>query len=296
MTAVTLPLAMLGRVLGDAFEWTRNSFPRVVRIETTNHCNAACSFCPRESIGRPKTFMDQTLFENVVDQCARGGTRMIHMHHFGEPLLDKKLPERIRYAKDRGIEKVKIFCNGSLLRGALADRLLESGLDEIKVSIDGATPKEFNQLRIGLDHGEVLENTRNFRRLRDERRPGGKPTIVAACVASSDKTRTEALLKDVVDRIDWASLHNWAGARRFLGDRQVRKPCIRIFRTLTVLVNGDVALCCLDHAGREVLGNCREQTIREIWNNHRYREIRKLHRTSRQDQIDLCSNCTKCFY
>lgn len=287
-------MSLIGPLLGTAMDWVRTDFPRTVRIETTNHCNAACTFCPRETIGRAKTFMDQDLFERIVDQCADGGCRLIHMHNFGEPLLDKRLPERIRYAKQKGIPRVKLFCNGALLRGKMAEGLVESGLDEIKVSIDGSNAQEFNELRVGLDHTSVVDNTRNFKQLRDDRQQA-HPTIVAACVVASDKRRSEALLQGVVDRIDWSKLHNWAGARKYFGKMIIRKPCDRLWRTFTVLVNGDVALCCLDHSGREILGNCRTDSIRDIWNNFRYRELRRLHRTGRQSQIPLCSNCSKSY-
>lgn len=285
----------LGRAMAGFMELSRKRFPPVVRIETTNHCNANCTFCPRETIGRDKTFMDQELFEKIIDECAEGGTKLIHMHNFGEPLLDKQLPARIRYAKDKGIPRVKLFCNGALLRGKIADALLSSGLDEIKISLDGASAQEFNELRIGLDHADVMENTRNFRRLRDEANLNKQLKVVGACVTSSDKPQTEALLADVVDHIDWSTLHNWAGARKIFGNQVVRKPCQRVFRTFTILVNGDVSLCCLDHSGRELLGNCRTETIRDIWNNKRYQEIRKLHRNSQQEQLALCKNCTKSY-
>ncbi|MCG8449797.1 MAG: radical SAM protein [Pirellulales bacterium] len=285
---------LMSRLVADGMDFTRSKFPSTVRIETTNHCNAACTFCPRETIGREKMFMDQQLFESIIDECAAGGAKLIHMHNFGEPLLDKQLPKRIRYAKECGVPRVKIFCNGALLRGKMAEELLESGIDEIKVSLDGSDAEEFNQLRVGLDHTSVVENTKNFRKMRDDRNLT-TPAVVAACVTSSDKKKTEELLQDVVDRIDWASLHNWAGARKLFGNRKIRKPCVRVYRSLTVLVNGDVALCCLDHSGKEILGNCRDSSIAEIWNNHRYKEIRKIHRDGKQEQLDLCNNCTKCY-
>lgn len=289
-------IALASRVMAGALELSRGRFPRVVRIETTNHCNAACTFCPRDSIGRAKTFMEQDLFEKIIRQCAAGGVRTIHMHNFGEPLLDKRLPERIRFAKDQGIRRVKIITNGALLRGKMAEGLLASGVDEIRVSLDGANAEEFNKLRVGLDHAGVIENTRSFRRLRDELRPNGLPKIIGTCVLSSDKERTSELLKGVVDRVIWKSLHNWAGTRWLFGEQKVRKPCDRVWRTFTILVNGDVALCCLDHSGRTLLGNCRERTIGEIWNSEGYQAIRRLHRDSRQEEIAVCKGCTKSFY
>ncbi len=295
MLGLTLAGNVASRVIADGMSLYRRKFPRTVRVETTNHCQAACTFCPRDSIGRPKTFMKQELFEKVVRECAVGGCRLMHLHGFGEPLLDKQLPERIKLCKDSGIPRVKIFTNGDLLKGSFAERLLESGVDEIKISIDGADPSEFNQLRVGLDYNKVLDNVKAFRAMR-EARGGEKPRLVAATCQTSNREHTEAMLDGVVDRIDFANVHNWAGALGMLTGHRVRKPCDRLWRTLTVLVNGEVSLCCLDYSGKEILGNVADEPIRDIWNNHRYRQLRRLHRDSRQDQISLCKNCSKCFF
>ncbi len=61
-------------------------------------------------------------------------------------------------------------------------------------------------------------------------------------------------------------------------------------------MNGDVALCCLDYSGKIVLGNVNDEKITDIWSNEQYRNYRRLHRTSRQEEIPLCSNCSKCFF
>ena len=120
------------------------------------------------------------------------------VHGFGEPLLDKQLPERIKLCKQSGIGRVKIFTNGDLLRGDLARRLIESGVDEIKISIDGSDGSEFNLLRVGLNYDKVLTNVQEFRKLRDSW--GKKPTIVAATCQTSNREHTEKMLEGVVDR------------------------------------------------------------------------------------------------
>ncbi len=282
-------------VIADTMTLLRQSFPKTVRIETTNHCQADCVFCPRSSIGRAKANMKQEVFETVVKQCVEGGTRLVHLHGYGEPLIDKQLADRIKYCKDQGIPRVKIFTNGDLLRGEVAQRILHSGLDEIKISIDGSDSKEFNTLRIGLDHAKVVENVKAFRALRDQAKMK-TPIIVAATCQTSNRTQTEEMLSGVVDHIDFTHIHNWGGALGDAEQQRVRKPCDRLWRTMTVLVNGDVALCCLDYSGKEVLGNVLNTSMIDIWNNARYNELRTLHRESRQSEIPLCSNCTKCFF
>ena len=99
---------------------------------------------------RPIQQMDQALFEQIVDECAAWGCREIHLHNFGEPLLDDRLEDRIRYAKQKGIATVKIFSNGSLLNEPRARGLIDAGLDEIKISFDGASKEEFERIRFPL--------------------------------------------------------------------------------------------------------------------------------------------------
>jgi radical SAM protein with 4Fe4S-binding SPASM domain len=295
MVGLNLAGSLASRVIADAMSIYRGSFPHTVRVETTNHCQAACTFCPRDTIGRPKTFMKQELFEKVAMECAAGGCKLMHLHGFGEPLLDKQLPDRIMLCKRLGIPRVKIFTNGDLLRGDMAKRLLESMVDEVKISIDGSDSAEFNRLRVGLDFDKVLENVKEFRALRDSVGME-KPQIVATTCQTSNREQTEAMLNGVVDRIAFTNIHNWGGAMGMLTGQRIRKPCDRLWRTLTVLVNGDVALCCLDYSGKIVLGNANDEKITDIWSNEQYRNYRRLHRASRQEEIPLCSNCSKCFF
>lgn len=288
--------SVVAKTLADGMSLTRGRVPKVVRVETTNHCQADCIFCPRSTIGRSKGFMTQELFEKIVNECAQGGVRVLHLHNFGEPLIDKQLPERVAFAKRAGIKKVKIFSNGGLLKGDAANRLLRSGLDELKVSVDGADKAEFEQLRIGLSHTEVVENTLAFRKARDAAGLKNSLRIIATTCQSSNRAATNEMLAQVVDRVEHTKLHNWAGSYGVLNRVKLRKPCDRLWRTFTILINGDVAICCRDHAGKEVIGNVSQDSIQQVWNNHRYEELRRLHRESRQEEIPICSNCTSCYF
>jgi radical SAM protein with 4Fe4S-binding SPASM domain len=66
---------------------------------------------------------------------------------------------------------------------------------------------------------------------------------------------------------------------------------------MTILANGDVALCCLDYDGRHLLGRIDETTtIADVWNSADYRKVRKCHRNARQDEIALCKDCSKSYW
>ena len=282
------------KAVGTVFDWIRPGFPETVRVETTNACNARCVICPHKSMERAVQRMDDRLYERIVDECAEGGCREMHLHNFGEPLLDRHLEDRIRHAKQRGVPRVKIFSNGSLLSEDRARGLIRAGLDEIKISIDGASKEEFERIRYPLKFDRVIENIRTLVAVRNAEQ--AKLSIQVACCSTSDKTATMATLEGIVDRFSFGKIHNWACGEDTVGAGGVRKPCSRLWRTFTVLANGDVSLCCLDYDGRHVIGRLDEGvSIREIWNSSAYQRLRDLHSSASQTAIDLCASCTKSF-
>lgn len=282
------------RIIGGAYDLGLGRFPAVVRIETTNACNAKCTICPHRDIQRPIRQMDDGLFTTIIDECVRAGCREVHLHNFGEPLLDKQLEERIRYAKGKGLPKVKIFSNGSLLNEPRARRLIEAGLDEIKISFDGATREEFERIRVPLKFDRVVQNVKRLAALRDEMRSGMK--IKVACCSTTDKHRTMRSLEKIADGFSFGKIHNWAGGDRREAAGRIRKPCSRLWRTFTILASGDVALCCLDYDGQLLLGRVGGGTsIGDVWAGTTYQEIRLRHKEARQAEISLCRNCTKSF-
>src|SRR5437773_8905697 len=82
--------------------------PEIVQIESTNICNAKCVFCPRDEMHRPQGVMSRELFRKVVDECAALGITHVRMHNYGEAFLDRYLTEKVRYAKEKGIEEVGV--------------------------------------------------------------------------------------------------------------------------------------------------------------------------------------------
>lgn len=282
-------------IVAKAFQLVRPAFPPIIRIETTNMCNASCSFCPRDSLSREIGIMSQPLYEKLIDECAAGGVKTLHLHNFGEPLLDPDLADRIKLAKDKGIPRNKIYSNGRLLRNDLAKNLLDSGLDELKISVDGADADEFASVRRGLSLDQILDNLNQLAELRNNGTGNKNIKVTAICTQSSDRERTEKLLAGTVDKVEYSRIHNWGGALNRLGLKKIRKPCIRPFKTMTILWDGQVSLCCLDYNGSEILGDVSGQTISQVWENEHYRKIRRLHELSGQSKNKLCRECSKSF-
>src|SRR5206468_2345868 len=94
--------------------------PEIVQIESTNICNAKCVFCPRDEMHRRQGIMSVELFKKIVDECAELRITHVRMHNYGEAFIDRKLVEKVKYAKEKGISEVGLISNGSLISEPVA--------------------------------------------------------------------------------------------------------------------------------------------------------------------------------
>jgi len=263
--------------------------PEIVQIEATNICNAKCTFCPRDDMTRRQGVMDMALFQKVVDECARLGIGHVRMHNYGEAFVDKRLPEKIAYAKSKGIPEVGVITNGSLIGQDVAKAVVEAGLDAINISLDAAGRETFESTRLGLKYDKVIANVEGLVRIRAAlgRR---RPKLILSFVRQDNSAEEQAFIDHwsaVADKIHITELHNWAGTLARRAD--VTFPCYRQWLTFTVLWDGRVSLCCADLDGRVVLGDLRTQTIAEVWNGDPYRRVRREHLES--GGPDICRSC-----
>ncbi|HEY1259441.1 MAG TPA: radical SAM protein [Stellaceae bacterium] len=135
--------------------------PVCLYLETTNRCNLLCTTCPRTFAAlEPPADMSWELFTRIVDQLPR--LARVVLHGVGEPMLVAALPRMIRYLKERGIY-VLFNTNGTLLSERKGRELIESGLDELRVSLDGADRDAFARVRGRDMFPRILRNLRLFR-------------------------------------------------------------------------------------------------------------------------------------
>jgi hypothetical protein len=263
--------------------------PEIVQIESTNLCNAKCVFCPRDDMHRTQGIMSFELFRKIVDECADLGIAHVRVHNYGEPFMDRRLSEKVRYAKQKGIREVGMISNGSLITEHVAREIIESGLDAINISVDASGREVFDATRLGLNYDKVIANIERLVRIRTEL--GRKrPKLILSFVRQNNSADEQAFIehwRGIADKIHITDLHNWAGTLNRESD--VNYPCYRPWLTFTVLWDGRVSLCCADFDGRTVLGDLNTATIREIWNAERYVAARRAHLES--GGPDICRSC-----
>jgi radical SAM protein with 4Fe4S-binding SPASM domain len=140
-------------------------FPTQLYIETTNRCNSKCNICVR-TFHENERLRDLSFeeFKGIVDSFP--GLERVVLHGIGEPLLNRDIMNMIRYLKSREVY-VLFNSNASILDEKIQRGLIESDLDEYRVSIDSATPETYQKMR-GVDFFEkVIKNLRALRELQN---------------------------------------------------------------------------------------------------------------------------------
>ena len=108
--------------------------------------------------------MSWELFRRIVDQLPR--IERAVLHGVGEPMLVKKLPDMVRYLKERGTY-VLFNTNGTVLNEKNGRALINAGLDELRVSLDAANARSYQAIRGKNYFNRILRNVRTFRSLQD---------------------------------------------------------------------------------------------------------------------------------
>lgn len=135
------------------------NYPVGAVIEPTSFCNLRCPSCPTGlQLGlRPTASMDEGLFRSAIDEIG-DYVFELHFYNWGEPLLHRRTPEMIRYAKEKDI-RITVSTNLSMtLTDDYIERLVLSGLDILIVALDGTTAETYAKYRRRGNFARVREN------------------------------------------------------------------------------------------------------------------------------------------
>jgi MoaA/NifB/PqqE/SkfB family radical SAM enzyme len=153
-----------------------------VYIEPTNLCNLNCRTCVRNAWDEPLGRMSKAIFSWII-----AGVRnfapppTILFGGLGEPLFHPQIVDMVGEAKQAGC-RVELITNGTLLEAGLSKGLVEAGLDLLWVSLDGANPDNYADVRLGAALPQIIQNVEGFHSLR-RTIDNQKPEIGIAFVA-----------------------------------------------------------------------------------------------------------------
>jgi len=270
--------------------------PHRVMVENTNICNADCVFCPHEKMKRKTGVMAMELFKKIIDECANMGIGYVTIYGFGEPLLDNKFIERVKYAKEVGLSRVTTNTNAAFLTKDKAKTIIEAGLDEIYISFDAATKETYKKIRPNLNFEEVTKNIINL--IKEKKKlQSKKPLIYLSFVENGINCHETELYKrkwrKLVNGISFSAVHNWTGEVNFgkVEPTALKDPCRLLWTDMVVSFDGRIPLCCNDYENKVVLGDINRQSIGEIWGGEKLKKIRQKHQKGEFKDIAICSSC-----
>ncbi len=274
--------------------------PKEVDIGVTNLCNANCIMCPHNKLKKMGT-MKMNLFKKIIDDCVECNVKSVCLSFFGEPLIDKELISKVKYAKNKGL-KVSFYSNASLLTKEKASSLIKAGLDRIVISCDGFYKETYEKIRRNLKFDVVKKNIENLIKLKKEiNSKTPKITLVFVELTQGEKEIKDYYnyWKEKVNEIQRINMRNWAGQIKGESEKSLhfksknRLPCANLWEKLTIDWDGDAVLCCDDWSHSVILGNLKKDSIKDIWNGEKLREIREFHKKREFYKIPLCKNCNK---
>jgi MoaA/NifB/PqqE/SkfB family radical SAM enzyme len=292
-------------------------FPIHGQIELTAFCQLKCPFCRTGGTLKHdypevhRGLMTRETFVNIMEQVP--SLAYFLFYNWGEPLLHKDLVWFLSAAKELG-KITEISTNMQYLPDALAEGIVRSGLDFMRVSCDGTTQEGYEVYRKGGSLEKVLRNTR---RLVEYKRKLDSPfpvIIYQMIVNRSNEHEVEGFTDFA--RGQGADLVHILGTSpatpegyQQIGQVEANDPrfkpfgygealsgCSRPWAETSFDWNGDVHLCCNPSGIAEYrLGNINEQPFDEIWNGMRYRYSRRLCSTQKTEDNGFNAPCHTCF-
>lgn len=302
--------------------WTRKTvltaFPFEVIIDPINICNLHCPLCPtgQGKNTRPLGRMNFEQFRHIIDQLFYYLYK-IRLYNWGEPFLHKDIYKMIEYTAKKNIS-VEISTNLNAFKPEDADRLVQSGLELLVVSLDGADQETYSHYRIGGNFERVIENISAI--VEAKKKAGSRFPVVEVqfLIMKHNENKIDAI-KDLTERlgvdrlrlgpvtINWRNRedHSWLPSNDQMSRYDFlrsydkiyarRKLCEWLWRSAVINWDGSILPCCVFEGPKAEFGSLSENTFAEIWNNSCYQRARAVFTANRNitGKMNICQRCKK---
>lgn len=294
--------------------------PYVLYIDPCGICNFNCNFCPcyRSDYRKEErhVMMSFDLFRKIVDDMKEfeEKVKVVYLYGFGEPLLNKDLFRMARYLRDSNVcREIRIYTNGALLSPKINKELVDSGIDLIRISLEGLSSEDYKKIcEANIDFGSLVDNIHD---LYNQSR--GKCEVSVKIANVSIKTEEDAnrfydlfetitdyrFIEDIVE--GWPEFEEIVLPEHVLTTddwiwkKQNKKGftiCTYSMTNMVVYSNGYVGACPADWKFGTQYGDVHDSSLKDLWNSPRLRELQLKHLERKRNEIDVCRNCKCCGY
>ena len=304
----------LSQWLQKPIQW---GYPISVSFEPTTSCNLRCPECPSglRSFTRPTGMLQKDFFRETIDDIHQHLLYLI-FYFQGEPYLNPEFLDMVKYASSKNIYTAT-STNAHYITDDVAKKTVESGLDRLIISIDGTSQEVYQQYRVGGNLNKVIEGAKNIVKWRKELNSKTPFIFFQFLVVKPNEHQLEEikqLAKEIgVDEVRFKTaqvydyetdpnqlIPNNEKYSRYKKDKDGKyKPknklvnrCWKLWHANVITFDGLVVPCCFDKDAMHQLGNIKNESFKNIWNNSNYKQFRTELMKSRKN-IDICSNCSE---
>ncbi len=302
------------RLLGKAVQW---GYPVSISFEPTTSCNLRCPECPSglRAFTRPTGMLQKDFFTRTIDEIHKELLYLI-FYFQGEPYLNPDFLDMVKYASSKGIYTAT-STNAHYLTDAAAKKTIESGLDRLIISIDGTTQDVYQQYRVGGSIDKVIEGAKKVVKWKKELNSKTPFIFFQFLVVKPNEHQIEAIKKmakeigvdevrfktaqvynfktdpnNLIPTIDKFSRYKKNTDGSYTPKNKLANRCWKMQHANVITWDGLVVPCCFDKDAMHHLGNLKNQSFKQIWNNDNYKQFRSQLTNSRKN-IDICANCSE---
>jgi MoaA/NifB/PqqE/SkfB family radical SAM enzyme len=300
----------------NEIEKYRNKKPVVYNIETTNACNMKCEMCPRTTMmTRGIETIDRDTFIRIAEQIApfektQWGKweefvereygiknndmgenhfflyiipKVIQLHGYGDPLLDKNMPEYLKILSGKNIPTY-FSCNPSNINIEKMTRMFENGLGYIKYSIETVDDNLHKKIR-----GKASDFTSSYNKivelLKIKEKNGYKTTIIITMLNlnRTNQMKEYKLLEKAFQGLDVYIYLKSEDQQWYRKDHHGTNSihwtefCKHPWMSMTIKSNGEAVMCMEDYNNEIILGDAKKESLYDIWNGDNYKRFRNDH-------------------
>lgn len=288
--------------------------PYSMSIEPANFCNLKCLECPVSlTTIKEKGYFEISLLQKIVQESGKS-LMAVQFHFQGEPFLNNNLHKLILEAKKHNLY-TSLSTNGHFLSQENAKKIIRSGLDEITISLDGASKESYAFYRVAGSFHTVVNGIKNL--VQEKQQTGSsKPYIRIQFLVFRYNEHEMETMKELSKKLDVEALtfksaqlmhpekqiglipENSKYSRYHIRNEHVERKgrtdtlCKKLWNSFVVGYNGDVLPCCFDKSRSYIMGNLNSNSIIHIWRNFLYTKLRTTVLLKR-NAIPMCRNCTE---
>lgn len=286
--------------------------PFSVYIFPTNACNFRCNYCAQslgktglaEQFGITPSHMDIKTFAKIVEQLKMfpQKIRTVNLTGHGEPLLNPALPDMIQMLKKADVTNhIEFISNASVLTPKLSKRLIDAGLDTIRISLQGLSADKYQEIcGYKLDYVNFVENIRWFFQNKKQCRifikimdialnPGEEYLFYDTFSPIADRVFIEAC-KPVYQGVK-STDDIPVTSDRYGREHSPRIVCPLCFFMLGIFPNGDISPCETIYKP-ELLGNVSNTTLVDAWSGAKRRDFLKMQLEKKRYEHPQCRRCS----